>query len=216
MDPQKNADAGLGMAQEFAVLDRSHFVLVALKAIIGNASRSSCVRTTVNPSVFIETISTGSVSGDAIIYLDTCNYSMLFIIHYIIQFKVRHRIIVMLEDEHAPTLQLMRCMGVRFIVSRRDKICHLQHILCNSTLTSYVTGKHSVTHQGYSDKGFFCGRGLFTPSEGIILIELLNGLSPVRVAKKYSISVKTVSVHKCNALKKMGFKNMNVFLCGSC
>nr|WP_249038232.1 LuxR C-terminal-related transcriptional regulator [Serratia marcescens] len=44
-----------------------------------------------------------------------------------------------------------------------------------------------------------------------ITLDLLQGLSPRQVAIKRFISVKTVSTHKLNALKKMELGGINEF-----
>ncbi|MGP2593584.1 LuxR C-terminal-related transcriptional regulator [Serratia marcescens] len=44
-----------------------------------------------------------------------------------------------------------------------------------------------------------------------ITLDLLQGLSPSQVARKRFISVKTVSTHKLNSLKKMELRRINEF-----
>ncbi len=125
-------------ARNAIIIEHCHFVLVALKAILKNKSCPRCVRIALNPSVLMKMVLENDGAGDVFIYLGKGNYRLLFVIRHIIRFRTRLRLIVIFDQTHIPLFQLMRCMGVRLMVSRRDKICHFQHVLCDSTLNDYM------------------------------------------------------------------------------
>ncbi|MGP2827023.1 helix-turn-helix transcriptional regulator [Serratia ureilytica] len=50
-----------------------------------------------------------------------------------------------------------------------------------------------------------------TPAETEIILDLLQGISPWQIARKRFVSVKTVSTHKLNALRKMEIQGLNEF-----
>ncbi|WP_308371975.1 helix-turn-helix transcriptional regulator [Serratia marcescens] len=50
-----------------------------------------------------------------------------------------------------------------------------------------------------------------TPAETEVILDLLQGISPWQIARKRFVSVKTVSTHKLNALRKMEIQGLNEF-----
>jgi len=142
----------------------------------------------------------------------------LRIIQGVINSVSRPRIIVMVDNVHAPTLKLLRSMDVRFILSQRESLITLLKILCSSAISHYMSDElHTVMKNIYpatvwgKEWGPFDGVQHLTPTEIEIVLDLLQGMSPQRMSQKRFVSVKTISTHKHNALRKMGLKGLNEF-----
>ncbi len=117
-----------------------------------------------------------------------------------------------------PILKLLRAMGVTFIFSLRDSLMEICNFLQNPSNSHYISEGVKTTFKTInppssklSEWNSFDSVQYLTPTETEIILDLIQGISPWRVARKRFISVKTVSVHKRNALKKMELRELNDF-----
>ncbi|MBU3895667.1 LuxR C-terminal-related transcriptional regulator [Serratia rubidaea] len=200
------------------VLDNDPFVACSLKSLVETSFGSGCLLTTATPLEFIYAVFSKMNMDYAFISYHSTDCRVLFAIQAFISSRPYSCLIVMLEDVNTPTLKLMLCMGVRFIITRREKLISIQHLMHKSIkqddyyISPLIQALIDESPPPSSwNKMTPSNIALFTPTEKNVIIELLNGSPPRAVAKKLSISVKTVSVHKRNALKKMSVKNLNAF-----
>lgn len=154
------------------------------------------------------------------VYIQLCRGEVekLFLIHLLMLLPSKPRVIVIVNDSHKPTLKLLRAMGVLFIFSLSDSLSDFEKILQCSTNENYISPDLFATiHPVQSstaramNRDFFNGIKYLTLSETNIILYLLNGIPPWLVARKLCISVKTVSSHKINALRKMNLSGINEF-----
>jgi DNA-binding NarL/FixJ family response regulator len=127
-------------------------------------------------------------------------------------------VIALLENAHVPTLLLLRAMGVHFLLSYRDPTSRILDVLESRIPAHYISSELQSAiekFQSTSSQAATWGRyhmvEHLTPMELSIIIDLLQGISPRHVARKFFVSIKTVSTHKLNALKKLGIKRLNMF-----
>ncbi|QDL86718.1 response regulator transcription factor [Serratia marcescens subsp. marcescens ATCC 13880] len=155
---------------------------------------------------------------DLFVHVQSGRVGELRLIQKLIMLSSPPRVIVMVDNAHVPTLKLLRAMGVIFIISLRDALSNIGNILQDSSRVNYMSVElHAVIKAIPSAPAWATERGAFdevqylTPMETEITLDLLQGLSPRQVAIKRFISVKTVSTHKLNALKKMELGGINEF-----
>ncbi|KAB7895272.1 LuxR family transcriptional regulator [Rouxiella sp. S1S-2] len=72
--------------------------------------------------------------------------------------------------------------SITCVVSALEKFIQLQHIASNDTPYDYN----------------------ITKMEGKVLVMMMSGLSVMNISNILKLSVKTISVHKCNSLRKIG------------
>lgn len=128
------------------------------------------------------------------------------------------RIVALVDHAHAPTLKLLRSMGLCFIVSLGDSLSNIGKLLQDSSIVRYMSPDLHAVIKAIQPPPFwaaewdaFDGVQYLTPTETEIILDLLRGVSPWQLAKKRFVSVKTVSSHKLNALKKMELQGLNEF-----
>ena len=122
----------------------------------------------------------------------------------------------MVDNSHAPTLRLLCALGVRFILCKFDSLDNICEVLKKTTLKKYMSSylksvfvKYPPPPRWAKEGGEVNDEELFTKRESDIILDLFQGISPWNVAKKRFISIKTVSAHKLNALKKIRMRNLN-------
>lgn len=142
----------------------------------------------------------------------------LRLIQKLITLRSPQRIIALVDYAHAPTLKLLRAMGVFFIVSLRDSLSNIGKLLQDSSIVRYMSPDlHAVIKEiqpapvWAAEWDAFDGVQYLTPTETEIILDLLRGVSPWQLAKMRFVSVKTVSSHKLNAMKKIKLRGINEF-----
>ncbi|BEN14177.1 hypothetical protein SMETP3_46650 (plasmid) [Serratia marcescens] len=129
------------------------------------------------------------------------------------------RVIAMVDNTvSVPILKLLRAMGVTFIFSLRDSLMNLGNFLQDSSSSYYVSEELQESFKTIkapssrpSKWDLFDGVQYLTPMETEIILDLIQGISPWRVARNRFVSLKTVSTHKLNALRKMELRGLNEF-----
>lgn len=128
------------------------------------------------------------------------------------------RIFALVDNAHVPTLKLLRAMGVVFIVSLRDSLSNIGKLLQDSSRVRYMSPDLQSVIKAIqaapvwaAEWDVFDGAQYLTPAETEIILELLQGVPPWQIAKRRLVSVKTVSTHKLNALRKMELRELNEF-----
>lgn len=154
---------------------------------------------------------------DVFIHVRT-NASAGGLIQKFITLRSPPRIIVLVDNAHVPTLKLLRAMGIVFIVSLRDSLSNIDKLLQDSSIVRYMSADlHAVIKAiqlapvWAAEWDAFDGVQYLTPTETEIILDLLQGISPWQIARKRFVSVKTVSTHKLNALRKMELQGLNEF-----
>jgi DNA-binding NarL/FixJ family response regulator len=149
---------------------------------------------------------------DALVNVQPKNYSMLRLIQKLLTLKKPPRVIIMMEYAHVPTFKLICSMGVNYILSRTDSVKHIRDALQKSeSRHSASPGLERMMAKVQLPAHFASSVQKLSPAEINILIDLLKGIPSWLVAKKRAVSIKTVSTHKLNALKKIGISNLNLF-----
>lgn len=155
---------------------------------------------------------------DVFIHVRTNASAELGLIQEFITLRSPPRIIVLVDNAHVPTLKLLRAMGIVFIVSLRDSLSNIDKLLQDSSIVRYMSSDlHAVIKaiqlapDWAVEWDAFDGVQYLTPAETEIILDLLRGVSPWQIARKRFVSVKTVSTHKLNALKKMELQGFNEF-----
>lgn len=155
---------------------------------------------------------------DVFIHVRTNASAELRLIQKFITLRSPPRIIVLVANAHAPTLKFLRAMGVVFIASLRDSLSNIGKLLQDSSIVRYMSPDlHAVIKAiqpapvWAAEWDAFDGVQYLTPTETEIILDLLQGISPWQIARKRFVSVKTVSTHKLNALKKMELQGLNEF-----
>lgn len=144
------------------------------------------------------------------------NYNVLYTIKNLTTLSEYSRIIVIMDDQNYAVLQLLRCMGVSLIITRNERLSVIRDMVTNSKINNYISeGLSKLLDDVYPLPSWerttvsnTVSNNILSPMELDILIPLINGVSPSYLARKYSISVKTVSNHKINALSKIGISNI--------
>lgn len=129
------------------------------------------------------------------------------------------RIIAMVDNSvSTPTLKLLRSMGVGFIFSLNESLIKTGDFLQNPSNYNYVSEALHTKLKGSkatstrpSEYNIFDDVQYLTPTEKEIILDLIQGISPWRIARERFVSVKTVSTHKLNALRKMEIRGLNEF-----
>lgn len=155
---------------------------------------------------------------DVFIHVRTNASAELGLIQKFITLRSPPRIIVLVDNAHVPTLKLLRAMGLFFIVSLRDSLSNIDKLLQDSSIVRYMSADlHAVIKAiqpapvWAAEWDAFVGVQYLTPTETEIILDLLQGISPWQIARKRFVSVKTVSTHKLNALRKMELQGLNEF-----
>lgn len=203
--------------RKVAVLDSCEFAQTGFHSIICNNESLICSLMTNNSSTLLAAFYVGIQMDDVFISVQPGDVGPLWAIHALIRSSVPPRVIVTVESAHVPMLQLLRALGVRFILSRRDTVDRICKVLLDPMLSHYISPAlqsavdriHPEPSRAAKKSTFVGGVELFTLRETDIVLDLLQGISPCQVAKKRCLSVKTVSMYKINAIKKMGVKGLN-------
>ncbi|WP_191121352.1 helix-turn-helix transcriptional regulator [Serratia marcescens] len=188
---------------DIAILDGDCFSLMWLKFSIENDLKMNCGLATQSESEFISAIDIENLVDGAIIHFDHKCFNTLLAINQFILKKGSSKLIVMLEVKSKDILNLMRCLGVVWVVFRGERIDLVRKLTRDAMLliaNAYVT--ESENH---------CERDLLTQREIMVMHDLLNGLTISEMAKKRFLSIKTISAHKCNAMRKIGCNKINKF-----
>lgn len=155
---------------------------------------------------------------DVFIHVRTNVSAELRLIQKFITLRSLPRIIVLVDNAHVPALKLLRAMGMVFIVSLRDSLSNIGKLLQDSSIVRYMSPDLHAVIKATQPAPFwaaewdvFDGVQYLTPTETEIILYLLQGASPWQIARKRFVSVKTVSTHKLNALRKMELQGLNEF-----
>ncbi|MBF4114198.1 hypothetical protein IN593_25250 [Enterobacter cloacae] len=116
---------------------------------------------------------------------------------------------------------LLNCFvlwGFFFIFSLRDSLNNIGKLLHDSSIVHYMNPDLPAVIKAIqpapvwaAEWDAFDGVQYLMPTETKIILDLLRGISPSQIAKKRFISVKTVSSHKPDALRKMELQGLNEF-----
>lgn len=204
--------------KNIVALDCNSFALNAIQYIANDSESITCKLATKDRSVFIWTVTTHTDIDVALVHVHPKDYSVLGLIQMLLTKTNPPRVIIMLNYAHPPTLKLILSMGIRFILLRRDPISRIRDTLQQLECSYYISpeldkimANMKPPHYRAVSWKIFSGVQNLTPVETSIFIDLLNGMTQSLAAKKRFVSIKTISVHKINAIKKIGVNNINEF-----
>lgn len=204
-----------------SVVDSCTIVLNAMRYIINRCESRCCAIMTNDYAEFIHAFRSGVEMHDVFMHIQPGNAFILKVVEEVLSSPKPPRVIVILEQLHMPTLQLLFAIGVRFFLSRRDPVYRINNVMQLTIANDYISPE--VLSELHKDKARFFNQSqmeifkdvkLFTPTESMIVISLLLSESLVNLANKRFVSVKTIHSHKRNALKKLGMKKLNAFFNG--
>lgn len=161
---------------DIAILDGDCFSLVSSKFFIENDLKMNCSLATQSESEFISVMDSGSLTNGAIIYFDHKHYNSLLAINKFVLNKGGEKLIVILEEKSRGILNLMRCLGVVWVVfrkERRDVINKLSRDVISMTDDAWITEMKKYGR-----------RELLTQKEIMVVYDLLNGLTVSEIGKK--------------------------------
>lgn len=112
-------------------------------------------------------------------------------------------VVVCTSIQNASMFQLLRAINVRGICLKQEPIETLTHCV-ERVLQGRVEFSPMVSQYLPATKGYYTP---LTEKEFEVLRHLFNGKSVTEVANIMSRDIRTVSTHKRNAMRKVGFKN---------
>lgn len=187
-----------------------------MSCISNDHNLSICFLTTSDISELVSVFYTNVQISDIIVHVKTGDNEILKVIAAFISSGSTVRVIVIVENVYASTVKLLRAIGVTIILSKFDSLDSIREVLNTPKNIRYMSPKvKSMIKSEQRDSQLVKVWDIskdeenLTPTETDIILDLCQGMSPWVVAKKRFISIKTVSRHKINALKKMGLKNIN-------
>ncbi|MBH2517410.1 response regulator transcription factor [Serratia ureilytica] len=152
------------------------------------------------------------------IIISVYSYKQLAVIDKILSCKNDMKLVVIVYDERSQMLKLLLSLGVRFIVSHYDSMSRLNNAIKNKNLDCFITPRFYCTIKKFEQdyvldlkNSLVTGKPILTKRERRIIISLLSGYSTWDLSKKFNCSIKTVSAHKINALKKLRERSINKF-----
>ncbi|QDL35735.1 helix-turn-helix transcriptional regulator [Serratia liquefaciens] len=156
---------------------------------------------------------------DVIVHVPRDASAVLRLVQKFITLRSPPRILALVDNAHVPTLKLLRAMGIFLIFSLHDSLSNIRKLLQDSSIVRYMSSDLHAAIKAVqpapvwaSTWDSFDGVQYLTPTETEIILDLLQGVSHWQIAKKRFVSVKTVSTHKLNALRKMELRVLNEFL----
>ncbi|OPJ99436.1 helix-turn-helix transcriptional regulator [Serratia marcescens] len=188
-------------------------IMNGIQCILKDVESISDTYATCDYSILSSQLSHEPAIDTVFVYLPTDFIDAVRTIDLCMKLKPSPRLVAIVGDINTAILQLICAMGVNIILSQRD------------TLINYITVAHGLAPAHYispdTQKILEEIQPLslykevesitFTPKETGVIIELLQGFSVCQVAKRKFVSIKTVSSHKLNALKKIGVRRINAF-----
>ncbi|EIO8806977.1 response regulator transcription factor [Salmonella enterica] len=206
------------VTRKIAISCRCNFSLHGMSCIAHDRKSLSCLLKTNDFLTLHSTFNSDFEFDDVFVHVQSGVSGELRLIQKFITSHSPPRVFVLVDNAHAPTLKLLRAMGMIFIVSLRDSLSNIGRLLQGYSIASYMSPDlHAVIKAiqpapvWAKEWGAFDGVQYFTPTETEIILDLLHGISPWQVARKRFVSVKTVSTHKLNALRKMELQRLNEF-----
>lgn len=197
------------VTRKIAIYSRCNFCLYGMNYIAHDSGSLTCLFKTVY-SVF----DNGVHLNDVFVHVHTGVLGELRLIHKFKTLRSSPRVLVLVSSTHVPTLKLLRAMNILFIVSLRDSLNNIGILLQDSSIVRYMSPDLQAvinTIKPTKELDTLDDIQYLTPMETEVILDLLQGMSPLQVARKWFISVKTVSVHKLNALKKIELRGLNQF-----
>lgn len=208
--------AGSNYVRNIAVLDDCQLSLNAQADMIKNSIGVNCILATCELDIFKKLIESGCYIDKAVISFGMRNCKVLSVIQSFIAVHGTSKLIVIIESVDESSFKIIQCLGVRFIISRKDTINSIREVILSYAGYDYISPlfnkfiKKSII--GVACDNLISEKYPLTIREAFFFIELLNGVPPHKIASKYDVTEKLVSAYKISALKKMGFKNLNVFM----
>ena len=207
------------VTRKIAISSRCNFSLYGMSSIVHEIESLTCVCTT-NDSLELSLAFNSDIDvEDMFLHVRSGMSGELLVVQKLITSRLLTRVLVFVNKPHVPTLKLLRAMGVNFIVSLRDSLENIGKLLHDSSIANYMSPDLQAVIKTIQPKpawatawGAYDGVKYLTPTEMEIIIDLLQGISPWQVARKRFISVKTISTHKINALKKWISEGLMNFL----
>lgn len=197
------------VTRKIAISSRCNFSLQGMFCIAHDLESLMCLSKNNDFFTLYSAFNNDIELDDVFVHVQSGVSEELRLIHKFITSRSPPRVLVLVDNAHAPTLKLLRAMGVVFIISLRDSLSNIGHLLQLSTIAHYMSPDlHAVTKTIRSESD---GVQYLTSAETEVILDLLQGISPCQVARKRFISVKTVSTHKLNALTKMELRRLNEF-----
>ncbi|WP_051916514.1 MULTISPECIES: response regulator transcription factor [unclassified Serratia (in: enterobacteria)] len=112
-------------------------------------------------------------------------------------------IVVCTTIRNAPFFRLLRAIDIRSICLKQESIETLAHcieqVLHGGYEFSPMVNQYLAETEGYYS--------LLTAKELEVLVHLFSGKNVTEVAKLMNRDIRTISTHKRNAMRKIGFKN---------
>lgn len=180
--------------KKIAVLDKDIYVLAGIEHTINHLIHKHCVFLTHDINHFIDNLYNGTKFDSAIIGYNFNHPELLTAISSYITLKGPKSLIVLLKRKNKNLLRLMHSMNVSWVIFLGEDINTIAYRI-KQILLSDVTPVHNAN--------------ALTTKETEVIAALLDGLSTETVAKKMHLSIKTISTHKRNALKKIGISSLN-------
>ncbi|WP_337264085.1 MULTISPECIES: response regulator transcription factor [unclassified Serratia (in: enterobacteria)] len=139
------------------------------------------------------------LAGDGDSVLD----ALRSISHCIRYWQPQIPVVVCTAIQNAPLFQLLRAINVRGICLKQEPIETLTHCveraLQDCTAFSPMASQYLPETQGYYSP--------LTEKELEVLVHLFSGKNVTAVAKLMNRDIRTISTHKRNAMRKVGFKS---------
>jgi len=130
----------------------------------------------------------------------------------VLSFCLRHNIrniLVMVNSLLSTDARVLRGMNICSIASMSDSVDDLRNIIRQT-----LNGRMAFSDPSDSDEwsGVFKQVSFLTVNERDVIGSLMDGMSVTEIAFRRQLSSKTISAHKCNAMRKLGLRKKYDFL----
>ncbi|MGQ8775980.1 helix-turn-helix transcriptional regulator [Serratia sp. NA_112.1] len=206
------------VTRKIAIFSRCNFTLHGMSCIAHESEYLTFLFKTNNFLTRHSNFNSHIEFDDVFVHVQSGVSEELRLIQRFITSRSPPRVFILVDNAHAPTLKFLCAMGVISIVSLHDSLSNIGKLLQKSSETHYMSPDLRAVIKAVqpapakvSKWDAFDGVQYLTLTETEIMLDLLQGILPWQVARKRFISVKTVSTHKLNALKKMELRGLNEF-----
>lgn len=204
------------VTRKIAISSRCNFVLYGIDCITNELYPFAYLLMNINSLTINSAFYSYIEFDDVFVHVRTGMSEELRLIQEFIKSFSPPRVIVLVDNAHAPTLKLLRAMGVFFIFSLHDSLRNIVLILQDPSMPSYMSPDLYTVIKDVQppptwamEWNAFDGVQHLTSTETQIILDLIQGVSPWKVASKRCVSVKTISTHKLNALRKIEIRGLN-------
>ena len=205
-----------GIIKTLYIIDSCSFIYESIKSIMGNDGLN--IRHLHYADCESLTFYKSCLTDVEEIIISVYRYNQLKIIDTILSCRKKIKLIAIVNGERSQMIKILLSLGVHFIVSLRDPVFIFKQVLGNKNLECYITPRFKTIINNFErnylvdlQKSLAGGKSNLTKRERATIISLLCGLTTRKLAKKNHCSIKTVSAHKTNALKKLREKSINQF-----